>query len=156
MSFCFQWRAMQEKIQNGDSYKQKCCYFGNTFCINSLEERHWLALELGMEKQTNQVREKGNKVFEKGFSNACIAKLAATSGSSLEITGHCTQHSQQPRDSRALWKPECGLHITWVPLQCQRQKNKERGENKKKSESRVCHCVSSLSTNWGKLTASFN
>lgn len=112
MWFCFQWRVMQEKIWNGHSYKQKPCYFRKNFCINSLEERHWFTLELGMETQTNQAREKKPKVFEKGFSKAVIAKLEVPLGffgncQTLHIAfpttqGHCSSLGKQHVGSTSL------------------------------------------------------
>lgn len=70
MWFCFQWRVMQEKIWTDGSYKLKPCYFREVFCINSLEEGDWTALEQGIESQTNQVREEKKqslrkKIFQK-------------------------------------------------------------------------------------------
>lgn len=157
MWFCFQWRVMQEKIWTDDSYKLKPCYFREVFCINSLEEGDWTALEQGIESQTNQVREKKTKSSKKDFPKACIAKFAATSGSpgllwKLPDTAHSI--SNNTWTLQLFGKTVCGLHITWVPLKYERQKNKDREENQKAG--RVCHCVPSSGTNWGKVTAIFN
>lgn len=80
-----------------------------------------------METQTNQAREKKPKVFEKGFSKAVIAKLGLLW--KLSDIAHCI--SNNTGTLQLFGKTACGLHVTWAPLKCERQKNKERGENKK-------------------------